>query len=304
MGGTTADVEPLQAFPGQPTLLLDVEGYAQMGGFRFQMGNWPDALEAFHQGPAVLLTPVVARRLNVGLGGRVRLNTLDGPIDFIVAGIGNSEFTTCILDLADGAAYFGANEVNAVEVQLRPDADMEAMRRALLDAVQAHGGTLLSLGQALGQLQEVLRQARLSISLLISITGLVAGLGVVNTMLTSVTERRRELGLLRAVGTTQLQVNRLILAEAAILGITAAVIGTVLGWVITLLFLGVARVYLGLTGEGVSSLAAWVPLLAASAIGLALWPLLAMLGGLGPALYAARLPVIQALYETTPGAQP
>jgi putative ABC transport system permease protein len=181
---------------------------------------------------------------------------------------------------------------------------VEAVRLALLDAVQAHGGTLLSLGQALGQLQEVLRQARLSIGLLISITGLVAGLGVVNAMLTSVTERRRELGLLRAVGTTQLQVNRLILAEAAILGTTAAAIGTVLGWVITLLFLGAARVYLGLTGEGVSSLAAWAPLLAASAIGLALWPLLAMLGGLGPALYAARLPVIQALYETTPGAQP
>ena len=304
MGGTTADVEPLQAFPGQPTLLLDVEGYAQMGDFRFQMGNWPDALEAFHQGPAVLLTPVVARRLNVGLGGRVRLNTLDGPVDFIVAGIGNSEFTTCVLDLADGAAYFGTNEVNAVEVQLRPDADVEAMRRALLAAVQAHGGTLLSLGQALGQLREVFRQARLSICLLISITGLVAGLGVVNAMLTSVTERRRELGLLRAVGTTQLQISRMILAEAAILGTMAAAIGTVLGWVVILLFLGVARVYLGLTGEEVSSLAAWVPLLAASAIGLALWPLLAMLGGLAPALHAARQPVIQALYETPPGAQP
>ena len=170
--------------------------------------------------------------------------------------------------------------------------------------MQAHGGTLLSPGQALGQLQEVLRQARLSIGLLISITGLVAGLGVVNAMLTSVTGRRRELGLLRAVGTTQLQVNRLILAEAAILGTTAAAIGTVLGWVIPLLFLGAAQVCLGLTGEGVSSLAAWAPLLAASAIGLALWPLLAMLGGLGSALYAARLPVIQAWYETAPRAQP
>ena len=188
--------------------------------------------------------------------------------------------------------------------QPEPVAYVEAIRRALLDAVQAHGGTLLSLGQALGQLREVFRQARLSICLLISITGLVAGLGVVNAMLTSVTERRRELGLLRAVGTTQLQISRMILAEAAILGTMAAAIGTVLGWVVILLFLGVARVYLGLTGEEVSSLAAWVPLLAASAIGLALWPLLAMLGGLAPALHAARQPVIQALYETAPGAQP
>jgi putative ABC transport system permease protein len=300
MGGTTADVAPLQVFPGQPTPLLDIEGYAQMGGFRFQTGNWPDALKTFRQGPAVLLTPVIARRLNVELGDRVRLDTLHGPVDFSVAGIGDSEFTTCVLDLADGATYFGTNEVNAVEVQLWPNADAEAVRRALLDAVQTHGGTLLSLNQALGQLREIFQQAQLSIALLIGITGLVAGLGVVNAMLTSVAERRREIGLLRAVGTTRLQVRRLILAEAAILGTMSAVIGTILGWAVTLLFLGVARTYLGLSGEGTSSLASWAPLIVTSVMGLALWPLLAMLGGLGPTVYVARLPVIQALYETTP----
>jgi len=116
-----------------------------------------------------------------------------------------------------------------------------------------------------------------------------------------VAERRREIGMLRAVGATRAQINRLILAEAATLGTRAALIGTVLGWVITLLFLGVARATLGL-GEGVmASPAAWLPLLVASVAGLGLWPLLAMLGGLGPARHAARLPVIQALYESTPG---
>jgi putative ABC transport system permease protein len=300
MGGTTADIKALQIFPGQPTLLLDVEGYAQMGGFRFQAGDWPSALEAFHRGPAMLLTPVVARRLKVSLGDRVQLDTLHGPVHFSVAGIGDSEFTTCVLDLADGAEYFGANEINAVEVQVRPGAGTEAVQRALLDAVQTHGGTLLSLSQALGQLRKMFRQARLSIGLLISITGLVAGLGVINAMLASVAERRREIGLLRAAGATRPQVSRLILAEAAMLGTMAALIGTALGWAVTFLFLAMARPYLGLTGGGVSSLAAWRPLLSASAAGLALWPLLAMLGGLGPALHAARLPVIQALSETTP----
>ncbi len=299
MSGTTADVVPLQAFPGQPIILLDIEGYAQMGGFRFLAGNWTDALDAFRRGPAVLLTPVVARRLNVDLGDRVRLDTRHGPVDFIVAGIGDSEFTTCVLDLDDGATYLGANEVNAVEVQLRPDADAEAVRRALLDAVQTRGGTLLSLNQALGQLREVFQQARLSIAFLVGITGLVAGLGVVNAMLTSVAERRREIGLLRAVGTTRLQVRRLILTEAAILGTASAVIGTALGWAVSLLFLSIAWTRLGLSGDSTSSLAAWIPLLIASAAGMALWPLLAMLGGLGPTVYAARLPIIQALSEAS-----
>ena len=297
MRGTTADVEPLQVFPGQPTLLLDIEGYAQMGGFRFQDGNWPSALETFRRRPAVLLTPVVAHRLDVALGEEVRLDTLHGPVGFSVAGIGDSEFTTCVLNLSDGAAYFGANEVNGVEVQIRQGADAEAVRRALLDGVQTHGGTLLSLGQVSAQLREMFHQARLSISLLIGITGLVAGLGVVNAMLASVAERRREIGLLRAVGTTRSQVNRLILAEMMLLGTAAALVGTLLGWAVTLLFLGVGRTYLGLTGGGASSLATWFPLLAASAAELVLGPLLAILGGLGPALHAARLPVIQALHD-------
>jgi putative ABC transport system permease protein len=301
MSGTTANIEPLQVFPGQPTLLLDIEGYAQMGGFRFHEGNWSDALGAFRQGPAVLLTPVVARRLNVGMGDQVQLDTLNGPVNFRVAGIGDSEFTTCVLSLADGMTHFGANEVNGVEVQIRPDGDPQTVRRALLDAVQEHGGTLLSLNQALGQLRQMFRQARVSIDLLIGITGLVALLGVINTTLTSVTERRREFSLLRAVGATRLQLNGLILTEMAILGTAAALIGIILGWVTTLCFSFAARTYLGLTGESLVSPVTWRPLIAASAAGLVLWPFLAVLSGLVPSLRAARLSVIETLHEGIPG---
>jgi putative ABC transport system permease protein len=301
MGGTTADVKALQVFPGQPTLLLDVEGYARMGGFRFQAGSWPAAMEAFRQGPAVLLAPVVARRLNVGLGDPVQLDTLHGSVGFTVAGIGDSEFTTCVLDLSDGQTYFGANEVNAVEVKVRPGADREAVQRALLDVVHSQGGTLLSLGEVTAQLRGILDQARISIGLLIAVTGLVAGLGVVNAMLANIAERRREIGLLRAVGATRGQVGRLVLAETALLGTIAALIGTVLGWAVTVLFLNVARTYLGLSPGGTISVTSWLPLIAASAAGLALWPLLAMLGGLAAALHAARLPIVQALYEIALG---
>ncbi len=297
MRGTTADVAPLQVLPGQPTLLLDIGGYAQMGGFRFQAGDWPAALEAFGRGPAVLLTPVVARRLGVGLGDSVQIETHLGPVGFTAAGIGDSEFTTCVLDLAQGARYLGANEVNAVEVQVRPGADPDAVQGALVDAVHAHGGTLLPLDRALAQLRATFRQARASIGLLIGVTGLVAGLGVVNATLASVAERRRELAMLRAVGATRRQVARLILAEAGVLGTVAALPGTALGWAVTLAFLALARAHLGLAGGSVSSSAAWLPLVAASAAGLILWPLLAMMGGLGPALYAARLPVVRALEE-------
>jgi len=288
MGGTTASIEDLQVFPGQPTLLVDVDGYARMGGFRFEEGNWPQALEAFRHGPAVLLAPVVARRLGARLGEPVRLDTLHGPLEFRVAGIGQAEFATCVLDLASSAGPFGANEVNGVMVQVRAGADAGAVRQVLLDAVQAHGGTLLPLSQASAQLAGILHQTQRSIGLLIGIVGLVAMLGVVNAVLSSLAERRREFGLLRTVGATRRQVTRLILLEMAIQGSIAALIGTSLGWGITVLFLGVARAYLGLPGE-TAFLSAWLPLIASSLAGLVLWPLLALLGGLGPALSTTRL---------------
>ncbi len=289
MGGTTASIEDLQVFPGQPTLLLDVEGYARMGGFRFVEGNWAQALETFRQGPAVLLAPVVARRLGAHLGDTVRLDTRHGPVEFRVAGIGQAEFATCVLDLASSADPFGANEVNGVMVQVRTGADAGAVRQALLDAVQTHGGALLPLSQASAQLAGILAQGRRSIGLLIGIVGLVAALGVVNAILSSLAERQREFGLLRAVGAMRQQVVRLILTETAILGGVAALIGTGLGWGITLLFLGLARTHLGLPDEAAASLPVWIPLIASSLAGLILWPLLALLGGLGPALSTTRL---------------
>jgi putative ABC transport system permease protein len=297
MAGTTADVGELRVLPGQPTLLLDIDGYARMGGFRFEEGNWAYASETFHRGPAVLLASVVARRLNANLGESVQLETMLGPVNFAVAGIGNSEFTTCILSLADGVTYFGANEVNAVEIKVRPGADRESVHQALLDAVQATGGTLLSLGQVTAQLRAVLSQMRTAIGLLIAVTGAVAGLGVVNAMLATVAERRREIGLMRAVGASRRQVGQIVLAEMAMLGGIAALVGTALGWAIAALFVPVASPYLGLSAAGASSADAWLPLIIATIGGLALWPLLAMLGGLGAAWQAARLPAIEALQE-------
>jgi len=146
-------------------------------------------------------------------------------------------------------------------------------------------------------MRTVFARLRLSAGLLIAAAGLVAVLGIVNANLTSVAERRRELGLLRAVGATRAQLARLILVEAALQGAAGAILGTALGWAATLGFLAVARSQLGL-GAGVSGSAeAWLPLVVASLAGLALWPLLGAVAALAAARQAARLPVVEILAE-------
>jgi len=57
----------------------------------------------------------------------------------------------------------------------------------------------------------------------------IAGIGVLNLMMSNITSRTRELALLRAVGTTELQIQRMIIGEALVLGLLSGVIGLPLG---------------------------------------------------------------------------
>jgi putative ABC transport system permease protein len=66
-------------------------------------------------------------------------------------------------------------------------------------------------------------------SVLVGFSGLIAAVGLVNNLSLSVLQRRRELGLLRALGFTVPQVRRMVLAESAQLTFSAVVLGLVLG---------------------------------------------------------------------------
>src|SRR5262249_11346752 len=122
--------------------------------------------------------------------------------------------------------------------------------------------------------------------------GLVAGLGVVVASLISVLQRRRELGLLRAVGASRPQVLRSVLAEATLMGLIGSAIGLLVG--IPLEWYAIRVV---LFDEAGFLFPVRIPWLAAGGItGFAV--VLATLAGLGPALHAIRLRIPEAIaYE-------
>ena len=71
---------------------------------------------------------------------------------------------------------------------------------------------------------------------LLALAVIVSLFGIVNTLVLSITERTRELGLLRAVGTTQRQVRRIVRYEAVITALIGGVLGIVLGAILAVLF--------------------------------------------------------------------
>jgi putative ABC transport system permease protein len=71
---------------------------------------------------------------------------------------------------------------------------------------------------------------------LLALAIIVSLFGIVNTLVLSISERTRELGLLRAVGTTRRQVKRVVRYEAVITSLIGGILGIVLGVVLAILF--------------------------------------------------------------------
>jgi putative ABC transport system permease protein len=148
----------------------------------------------------------------------------------------------------------------------------------------------LSNQQVKQQIKDQMNQVFAIFYVIMAIAILVSLLGVVNTLLMSVLERTREIGLLRAIGTTRWQVRRMILAESLLITAAGAVLGVIVGMALGWAFVrGIASV-----GDGV----AFHPPIGVI-FGVALLTVIAgVLASLAPARRAARMNVIESLsYE-------
>jgi putative ABC transport system permease protein len=122
----------------------------------------------------------------------------------------------------------------------------------------------------------------------------VAALGIVNTLVMAILERRREIGIMKAIGASDGDVKKLFLAEAAVMGLVGGMLGVVLGWAMGRLINAGTNVYLhrqNLPSEELWAVPWW---LLAGAIAFAI--VISMISGLYPAARAARLDPVQALH--------
>ncbi|WP_262365665.1 FtsX-like permease family protein [Gordonia sp. OPL2] len=198
----------------------------------------PQALQQVLSGDGILLSNVLARTLDVGTGDTLRLATPSGTreivvreiVNYISMGSGTAAMSNTLL-----SDWFDRPADTYLQISTDPAAD-QAQIRARLEAIAAAnpsaGGQEVHVESGTEALEAAQAQAQQAGAFTVAIqwiVALAAAVALLNTLLLSVIERRREIGVLRAMGASRRFVSRMVVSEAAGVALIGSAVGLVLG---------------------------------------------------------------------------
>jgi putative ABC transport system permease protein len=164
------------------------------------------------------------------------------------------------------------------------------------DAIKKMGFNTFSILDASRSIQQFFKVLDVFLGIFGSLALAVASIGIVNTLVMAILERRREIGIMKAIGASDGDIKKLFFAEAGAMGILGGVLGVILGWAIGQVINLGTNIYLkrqSFPPEHFWSVSWW---LVAFAILFSFG--VSLVSGLYPAARAARLDPVQALrYE-------
>ena len=133
----------------------------------------------------------------------------------------------------------GVDYLTTIAVSVSNKDDMEMIRLEATDLLTAKHRTdepdfsIISQADILGTLNQVTDAFTLFLAAIAGISLLVGGIGIMNMMLTTITERTREIGLRKAIGATKKDISVQFLAEAVALTVIGGIMGIILGWAVS-----------------------------------------------------------------------
>jgi putative ABC transport system permease protein len=173
--------------------------------------------------------------------------------------------------------YWHDDSVNVFRLYLKPGAPMPEVRQRIVERYAgARQVFVLTNAELKGYILKITDQWFGLTSVQIAVAVLVAILGIVNTLTVSITDRRRELGVLQAVGGLRGQIRRTIWMEALSIGTLGLILGFGLGainlyYILQIVHEDIAGMRLDYVFP-VAVVAALVPTILASALVAAIWP--------------------------------
>lgn len=247
----------------------------------------PAQLRGFADGTGVLISRDAARTLGTDVGEHIELPTPAGVQRMEVLGVLPyfSGFTGVVMMRLDTLrTWYGRPGSTILEIDFAPGANPTDAVRALAAPDELH---VYTGAQALDAVSASVRQGTGLINAISWIVVAVAGVALLNTLMLSVFERRRELGVLRAAGSSRRFTVTMILAEAAGIGLLGGAVGLAVGAATQWLAASALTRMVGVDVVYEPTLSMFVIACGAT--------LLSLFGALPPAQRAARLNIVEAV---------
>jgi len=191
--------------------------------------NVNDVPERLSRGEGALISKNFAARWKFRVGGRVRLNAPTGVLDLPVLGIVEdyrSDKGTIFIDRALYRKYWKDDAVDFVNVNLKPGEDAIKVKHEIerLTAGTDHAlvYTNAEFREWIGSLVDqffLLNYMQLVVAVIVAIVG------IANTLVVSVMDRRREFAIVRAIGGYRSQIRKMVLLEAVAISIVGVMVG-------------------------------------------------------------------------------
>jgi len=241
---------------------------------------WWKLRGALPNNDGVILGAEAARVLNLSVGEHLTLNTKDLVVSGILAPTGSQDDQLIITRLATAQNIFSKQgRISMVEVAaLCKDCPIESMVKQISDVLP--NARVMAIQQVVKSRMEALAQLKKFSYGISSIILLIGSLVVLVTMMGSVRERTKEIGIFRAIGYRKGHIMRIVFTEAAIVSGLAGIIGYWLGY-------GAIKIGLFFFSKGHPAMVPVDMVLAMSAVVTAL--VVGLLSSAYPAVMAARL---------------
>jgi len=249
---------------------------------------------------SVIVGPTLADRFDLKVGSRIKIGDEDEGPATTVRVVGILEERGMSADINSDMAIIGSEklftgiyanegEYDQVNLILNDINDSQKARTEILDKMNRKE-TTVNVQDSSRMLESITSTLGTMTTFVMAIAGislLVAATSIFNVMMMSVTERVREIGIMRSIGAQKSEIRRMFLYESIVLGVVGAVIGAVLslgiGWVVVLAMVGSTDYFF------LPESLAYIPY--AMLVGIAV----CVLSGVYPAWRAADLDPVEAL---------
>ncbi len=220
---------------------LDIENTPSHRTTDFLSGRQTDSvLDELRGADAVIVSEPFSYKHRVKTGDSLELGLGESRASFRVADVYydyGSERGVILMDRNIMLKYLPDPAPSNLAIFVAPGASVSAIRKEIENAAADSRILIFANGDLRSQAVQIFDRTFAITYALEAIAILVAVMGVAGALLALVIDRRRELGLLRYLGASSLQLRKLILTEAALLGLLANLSGVILGFFLSLILI-------------------------------------------------------------------